>query len=110
VWAGGVVGGVVGAVFGATTGATGGTVVFPGLGTATGAVGGGVIGFATGFIGGVGTAIAGQLLTTCFRAPKEATDITLYCQHLPDYLRRPMDICSMEILDHKIMYSLRDYI
>jgi hypothetical protein len=110
VWAGGVVGGVVGAVFGATTGATGGTVVFPGLGTATGAVGGGVIGFATGFIGGVGPAIAGQLLTTCFRAPKEATDITLYCQHLPDYLRRPMDICSMEILDHKIMYSLRDYI
>ena len=108
VWAGGVVGGVVGAVFGAKAGAAGGTVAFPGLGTATGALGGGVIGFATGFIGGVGTSIAGQLLTSCFRSPNESPDIVLYCERLPDYLREPFDQCSRELLDHKIMFNLRD--
>jgi hypothetical protein len=110
VWAGGVVGGVVGAVFGAKAGAAGGTVAFPGLGTATGALGGGVIGFATGFIGGVGTAIAGQLLTTCFRSPNQSPDIILYCERLPEYLREPFDRCSMELLDHKVFFSIRDLI
>ena len=67
VWAGAVVGFTVGAVKGGITGATGGTVVFPGLGTATGAVGGAVFGGALGFIGGAATSVAANLVTSCFR-------------------------------------------
>ncbi len=107
VWAAGVVGGVVGAVFGAKAGAAGGTIAFPGLGTATGVVGGGVIGFATGFIGGVGTGVATELLTSCFRA-KAVQNMALYCKYLPAYLRTPLDKCSVELYDKKIIFSLRD--
>ena len=57
----GVIGLGIGAVRGAYVGCTGGTVVFPGLGTATGCVGGAVIGGAVGFIAGVGTNLLGQL-------------------------------------------------
>jgi hypothetical protein len=58
----GVIGLASGAVGGCYTGATGGTVAFPGLGTATGCLGGAVIGGALGFIGGVVGSIAQDLL------------------------------------------------
>lgn len=67
VWASAVVGGVSNGVRGAIAGAGGGTVAFPGLGTATGAIAGGVFGFATGFIGSAVGGVAANLLTTCFR-------------------------------------------
>lgn len=54
----GVIGLGIGAIGGGKVGCAGGTVVFPGLGTATGCVGGAVIGGAVGFISGV----AGSLL------------------------------------------------
>lgn len=67
VWGGAVIGLTYGAVRGGMVGCAGGTVVFPGLGTATGCVGGAVFGGAIGFIEGAATGIASSLLLTCFR-------------------------------------------
>ncbi|WP_115867368.1 hypothetical protein [Marinoscillum furvescens] len=86
VWAGAVVGFTVGAVKGGITGATGGTVVFPGLGTATGAVGGAVFGGALGFIGGATTSVAANLITSCFR-PEMAGRHETSCRQQYDYYR-----------------------
>lgn len=67
VWAGAVFTGGIGAVRGGIVGCAGGTVLFPGLGTATGCVGGAVFGGAAGFIEGAIGGIAGSLLLTCWR-------------------------------------------
>ncbi|EON79233.1 hypothetical protein ADIS_0238 [Lunatimonas lonarensis] len=67
VWAGAVFTGGIGAVRGGMAGCVGGTVLFPGLGTATGCVGGAVFGGATGFIEGAIGGVAGSLLLTCWR-------------------------------------------
>jgi hypothetical protein len=56
----GVIGLGLGAARGCWIGATGGTVAFPGLGTATGCVGGAVMLGAVGFIGGVATSLLKQ--------------------------------------------------
>ena len=63
----GIIGLGIGGVRGGIIGCGGGTVLFPGLGTATGCVGGAVIGGALGFMEGVFGAIAGELLLSCFR-------------------------------------------
>lgn len=84
IWAGAVVGFSLGAVKGAISGATGGTVVIPGLGTATGAVGGAVFGGAIGFISGATTTITASLITTCFR-PTTTGQHTTSCNQLYDY-------------------------
>ncbi len=63
VWLGAVLGGTVRGI----TGAGGGTIVIPGIGTATGAIAGGVVGFASGFLEGALLTTAGSLLATCFR-------------------------------------------
>ena len=67
VWAGAVFTGGIGAVRGGMVGCVGGTVLFPGLGTATGCVGGAVFGGAAGFIEGAIGGVAGSLLLTCWR-------------------------------------------
>ncbi len=67
VWAGAVISGTVGAVGGLKIGLAGGTVILPGIGSATGAVGGAVLAGANGFIGGTLVGVAGELLTSCFR-------------------------------------------
>ncbi|WP_157972245.1 hypothetical protein [Pleomorphovibrio marinus] len=63
----GVVGIGLGGTRGTIIGCTGGTVVFPGLGTAGGCVGGAVIGGALGFIEGVSAGIVAELMGSCFR-------------------------------------------
>jgi hypothetical protein len=68
VWGSAVISGGYGAVRGGIIGCAGGTVLFPGLGTATGCVGGAVLGGATGFIEGAALGIAGSLLYTCWRS------------------------------------------
>lgn len=104
IWGAAVVSGVVGAYFGAKTGAAGGTVVFPGLGTASGALGGGVIGFATGFLGGGALSAAEQLLLSCFRSVKQSQNMVLYCEQLPAYLQDPIH-CGIEQQDMKTIYK-----
>lgn len=56
----GIIGLGIGAIRGGYAGCMGGTVAFPGLGTATGCVGGAVLGGAIGFIGGVATSLLKQ--------------------------------------------------
>lgn len=67
VWGGAVISGGINAVRGGVIGCAGGTVLFPGLGTATGCVGGAVLGGAVGFIEGAVAGVAGSLLLTCWR-------------------------------------------
>jgi len=46
----------------------GGTLLFPGLGTASGCFGDAVIGGALGFVEGAFAGVAGSLLFTCWRS------------------------------------------
>ncbi|HMO33080.1 MAG TPA: hypothetical protein PKE63_04600 [Lacibacter sp.] len=64
---GAVVGFFSGGALGLKAGCLGGTVVIPGIGTATGCVGGAVFGAATGFVSGAVSGIAAELLGSCFR-------------------------------------------
>jgi len=82
----GVEGFFAGAIRGAYVGATVGTVSIPlpGAGTVTGAVSGAVVMGAAGFVGGVGGAVAKQVIWDCVLSP---TSVDASCQYYYDKLK-----------------------
>lgn len=67
VWGSAVLGFFGGGTSGAIYGGSGGTIILPGIGSATGFIGGAVFGAAGGFTSGALYGIASELLLSCFR-------------------------------------------